>query len=98
MIRGFGWWLCMHSHTDERRDLGRGHGNREGFGPVRGFWTLSSRVCHDSCVVVLKTLYPRGKRIDERSKPLLEEFNLQINSDRLNTTQSSTHNHTHTIL
>ena len=47
MIRGFGWWLCMHSHTDERRDLGRGHGNREGFGPVRRFWTLSS-----GCVVV----------------------------------------------
>jgi len=47
VIRGFGWWLCMHSHTDERRDLGRGHGNREGFGPVWRFWTLSS-----GCVVV----------------------------------------------
>jgi hypothetical protein len=42
VIRGFGWWLCMHSHTDERRDLGRGHGNREGLGPVRRCWTLLS--------------------------------------------------------
>mgnify|MGYP006875089666 CR=1 FL=1 len=98
MIRGFGWWLCMHSHTDERRDLGRGHGNREGFGPVRGFWTLSSRSVMTRASWCRKR-YTRGaKRIDERSKPLLEEFNLQINSDRLNTTQSSTHNHTHTIL
>ena len=105
MIRGFGWWLCMHSHTDERRDLGRGD-TGIGRGSVRFGDSGLSRP-GVSWFVVLKTLiHPTPDRgsvfQNDRARKrcwLLEEFNLQINSDRLHTTQSSTHNHTqYTIL